>query len=271
MSMPTHSTVADVAEVLERLAPLRLAADWDNVGLLLGDRRANVVRVLTCLTLTSAVAAEAIETDVQMVVTHHPLPFRPIDRITADASSGAILLSLAAAGIAVWSSHTAWDSAVGGINDQLATLLRLTDVEPLEPDTIDASAGFGRCGTPSDATTLGDLADSLSRKLRIRGALITGEKLRSVTRVAIACGSSGEAVVAAEAKACDVLVTGEIRLHAALDAMAAGVAVLAVGHHASERFALEQLAVVLAKAMPLIETKASDRDTDPFSWHAAFS
>ena len=84
-------------------------------------------------------------------------------------------------------------------------------------------------------------------------------------------GSGGEAVVAAEAKACDVLVTGEIRLHAALDAMAAGVAVLAVGHHASERFALEQLAVVLAKAMPLIETKASDRDTDPFSWHAAFS
>lgn len=131
--MPTHSTVADVAEVLERLAPLRLAADWDNVGLLLGDRRANVVRVLTCLTLTSAVAAEAIETDVQMVVTHHPLPFRPIDRITADASSGAILLSLAAAGIAVWSSHTAWDSAVGGINDQLATLLRLLMSNRLSP------------------------------------------------------------------------------------------------------------------------------------------
>ena len=103
------ATLAEVTAALEHLAPLRLAADWDTVGLLIGSRRAAIDRVMTCLTLTEAVAREAAREGVDMVVSHHPLPFRPVARITDDSPTGRVLLDLLGSGIAVWSSHTAWD------------------------------------------------------------------------------------------------------------------------------------------------------------------
>src|SRR5882672_6820935 len=113
-------SVGTIVEYLEQFAPPHLAADWDNVGLLLGDREARCERVMTCLTLTPAVAQEAIQADVQLVVTHHPILFRPIQRLTTDMPEGRMLLSLAKAGVAVYSPHTAFDNTAGGINDALA-------------------------------------------------------------------------------------------------------------------------------------------------------
>src|SRR5687767_10098123 len=104
-------TVAAIIEELERLAPLSLAADWDNVGLLLGDRNAEVRRVMTCLTVTSESATEAIEGGAQLIVTHHPVLFRAVKRLTTDNPEGRILCALLRAGVAVFSAHTAFDDA----------------------------------------------------------------------------------------------------------------------------------------------------------------
>ncbi len=103
-------TVAAVAEYLESFAPARLAADWDNVGLLLGDRAASVERVMTCLTVTPESAAEAIDERAGLIVTHHPFPFHAVRRVTSDDAAGRMLLALAAARIAIHSPHTAFDS-----------------------------------------------------------------------------------------------------------------------------------------------------------------
>jgi dinuclear metal center YbgI/SA1388 family protein len=124
-------TVATLVEYLEQLAPLELAAEWDNVGLLLGDRAAIVQRVMTCLTITPEVAQEAVESKAQLIVTHHPILFKPVQRMIADAPEGRTVLSLVRAGVAVCSPHTAFDNAPGGINDLLARKLNLTDVVPL--------------------------------------------------------------------------------------------------------------------------------------------
>jgi dinuclear metal center YbgI/SA1388 family protein len=124
-------TVAAVADFLERFAPLNLAADWDNVGLLLGDRKARVRRLLTCLTVTPEVVAEAVAEKVQLIVTHHPILFRPVKRLTAAHPEGRMLLELIRAGVAVYSAHTAFDNTAGGINDALARRLALQDVGPL--------------------------------------------------------------------------------------------------------------------------------------------
>lgn len=126
-------TVADIAGFLERLAPAALAADWDNVGLLLGDPAAQVERLMACLTLTPEVVAEAVAEQVQLIVTHHPILFRPVQRLTSATHDGQLLLPLLRAGIAVHSPHTAWDNAKGGINDLLASRLSLTEVKPLRP------------------------------------------------------------------------------------------------------------------------------------------
>src|SRR5690242_11287475 len=117
--------VADLIATLETIAPLAGAAEWDNVGLLLGDRAATVERVMTCLTVTPASAREALAERAQMIVTHHPILFRPIKRLTAGNAEGRMLLDLARAGVAVYSPHTAFDNAAGGINDLLAQKLGL--------------------------------------------------------------------------------------------------------------------------------------------------
>jgi dinuclear metal center YbgI/SA1388 family protein len=124
-------TVAEVADFLEQFAPARLAASWDNVGLLLGDKAAAVERMLTCLTVTPDSAAEAIDERAQLIVSHHPILFRPTQRLTTATPEGRVLLSLAQAGVAVYSPHTAFDNTAGGINDILAERLQLTGVQPL--------------------------------------------------------------------------------------------------------------------------------------------
>ena len=82
------TAVADLCAFLDTFAPPVLAAEWDNVGLLVGDRTQKVERVMTCLTITPAAAAEAIRERADLIITHHPLPFRPLKRLTADQPVG---------------------------------------------------------------------------------------------------------------------------------------------------------------------------------------
>lgn len=126
-------TVADIARFLDRFAPPELAAEWDNVGLLVGDAGAKVRRVMTCLTVTPVSAGEAVSQKADLIVSHHPVLFRPTRQLTTATSEGRMLLDLICAGAAVHSPHTAFDDTRGGINDLLAERLNLKDVQPLRP------------------------------------------------------------------------------------------------------------------------------------------
>ncbi len=125
------TTVRDVCDYLKLIAPLHLAEDWDNVGLLLGDDTTEIKRAITCLTLTNDVAAEAVAIGAGMIVTHHPVLFKPVKKITVENAEGRMLLNLLRHGIAVYSPHTAWDNSAVGINQQLAELLELREIAPL--------------------------------------------------------------------------------------------------------------------------------------------
>jgi len=258
-------SLAQVTAELERIAPLRLAADWDAVGLLVAPRRDMVGRVLTCLSLTPAVAAEAVHERADLVVTHHPLPFRPVERITGDTGTGRVLLDLVHGGCGVWSSHTAWDSAAGGINDQLAALIGLNHVSPIEPDAELPLAGFGRAGTAPDGASVVDVGRRIAVALNVTVVEIVGDPDRPAGRVGIVCGSGGGSIATVRRGGCQALVTGELKLHEALEAEAAGLAVIAVGHHASEHFAMRTLAERLATAIPGLVCQASRADRDPFT------
>lgn len=260
------SALRDVAGELERIAPLRLAAEWDAVGLLVGSSGRPISRVMTCLTLTHAVAAEAVRERVDLIVTHHPLPFRPVPRITAESLTGDLLLQLVRADVAVWSSHTAWDSAAGGINDQLAAVVGLEQVAPIEPHADVPRAGFGRTGLAGAGMSVADLARVAAAGLGASGVQIAGDPGRPAGRVGIVCGSGGDAVAAVRARGCDTLLTGEIRLHQATEAVASGLAVVTVGHHASERFSMDVLATRIAEAVPGLTCWASRDERDPLPW-----
>jgi dinuclear metal center YbgI/SA1388 family protein len=259
-------SLPDVIAALERIAPLRLAAEWDSVGLLVAPRDSQVRRLLTCLTLTPEVADEAVRKRIDLVVTHHPLPFRPVGRITPDSGTGRVLLTLIGAGCGVWSSHTAWDSASGGINHQLATRLELNDVLPITPDCDDARVGVGRLGDAPRGTSVEAIATNLSTSLGARDVQLVGDRERAAGRVGIVCGSGGDLIGEVIAAGCQTLVTGEIKLHQALEARAASLAVIAVGHHASEHFSLEALRQHLVADVPALEVIAAEADRDPVGW-----
>lgn len=125
------TSVRDVCEFLNEIAPLSIAESWDNVGLLLGDDRADVAKVTTCLTLSPDVVDEVIAIGSQMVVTHHPLLFKPVQKLNGSTTEGRSIQKLLRNGIAVYSPHTAYDNAPTGINQQLAELFELTDIAPL--------------------------------------------------------------------------------------------------------------------------------------------
>lgn len=268
------TTIDGVTQYLARLAPLSLAESWDNVGLLVGDRAAAARRVMTCLTVTPPVVAEAVARGADLIVAHHPLPFQPLKRITADTTAGRMLIELIAAGVAVYSAHTAFDSAVGGINQQIADLLRLENVRPLQPlelsaSTSDASAGTGepgsgRLGIPASGETLGGLAERAKAALAAATVRIVGDAEREIRKAAVACGSGGSFLDAARRRGCDCLVTGEANFHACLEAEATGVGLILVGHFASERFAMERLAATMADEFSGVEVWASEREKDPF-------
>ncbi|QDU21241.1 Nif3-like dinuclear metal center hexameric protein [Urbifossiella limnaea] len=126
-------TVADLAAALNAFAPPHTAADWDNVGLLLGDPAAPVGRVMTCLTVTPDVAAEAVGEKADLIVSHHPILFRGAKTLVAGKGDGDVVLPLARAGVAVYSPHTAFDNCPGGVNDVLCRRLGVRNAVPLRP------------------------------------------------------------------------------------------------------------------------------------------
>jgi dinuclear metal center YbgI/SA1388 family protein len=133
------TTVADVARWLDQFAPGRLAEPWDNVGLLWGDPGAEVAKVMTCLTVTPRTAHEAIEEQAGLIVSHHPVLFKPVQRVRADSPGTGYLWDLARSGVSVFSAHTAFDNTRDGINDGLARRLGLVEVRPLRASTPQVS------------------------------------------------------------------------------------------------------------------------------------
>ena len=265
--IPSMPSVQDICEFLDGFAPPRLAEDWDNVGLLVGDPGRPVARIMTCLTVTPTTADEAVANRADLIVAHHPLPFRPLKRVTIETLPGRLLLRLIAAGIAVQSPHTAFDSAALGINQRLAEGLGLVEIRPLVPRPDDPELlGAGRWGRLNSTAPLTAIASDLQAFLGIPGLHRVGPPQQLIGTVAVACGSAGEFLEPARRSGCELLVTGETNFHTCLEAEATAMALLLPGHYASERFAVEQLVDVIAAEFTELEIWASRQEKDPLAW-----
>ena len=148
--------VHQIVKALEQIAPPQLAAEWDNVGLLIGDVEGRAGKLMLCIDLTEAVLAEAKRQRAGMVMAYHPIPFKPVSRITA--GDAPVVYAAAAGGLAVYSMHTALDAAPGGANDVLAEVLGLKDIRPLEPAVCEAGCKVVVFTPPSDVSSVADAA-----------------------------------------------------------------------------------------------------------------
>ena len=265
------TTVSDAIAFLEKFAPPDLAETWDNVGLLVGRRDSHVEKIMTCLTLTPDVAAEAIEKDVQLVVSHHPVLFRGAKQITDATSEGRMLLDLIENGVAVYSPHTSFDSAELGINQQLAESFGLLEIVPLRPREEGnsggggAELGSGRVGRLEAATDVKAFLAMLRTVVAADYIEFSGNLENSVERVAVACGSAAEFLEDAIRLGCDTFVAGEVRFHSALQARGANVNLVLLGHYSSERPAVERLAEILSAEFSAATIFASAVETDPLA------
>ncbi len=273
-------TVKNICDWMKELAPLRLSAEWDNTGLLLGDFHRQVKRVMTCLTLIPESVEEAVTGCADLVISHHPLPFRPLKKITSGEPTGRLLWELASAGVSVYCPHTAWDSSASGINAQIATRLKLSGVAPMIPESSSLQMlelgnsnsagekneilGTGRVGDLAREYTLAEFAQLLCEEVPYcRPRVVDSGGL--VVRVGIVCGSGGSLIEAAVRSECDVFLTGEATFHQCLEAKGAGLSMLMIGHFASEKFAMDRLATLCQAEFAALEVWGSVNEIDPVS------
>lgn len=253
---------------LQEIAPLSFAESWDNVGLLVGNRGRQISGAMTCLTLTAATLQEAIQEQVQLVICHHPIPFKPLSKITDDTTSGKLLLRAIEAGIAIYSPHTAWDNAKSGINQQLAKLLELESIQPLtafSPEiSTDESLGVGRYGKFPIPTSIDAVFQRLETDIPGIRTRHTHSASHCVRRIGIVCGSGGSMLPLVARRGCDAMLTGEATYHQCLEAESLGIAMLLIGHHASESFAMKELALQLKIKHPELKISTSQSEDSPF-------
>jgi dinuclear metal center YbgI/SA1388 family protein len=263
--------ISSVIQYLEQLAPPGLAEDWDNVGLLLGDGQRSIESLMTCLTLTPDVAAEAVRKHAGLVVTHHPILFRAVKRLTTDTAEGQMLLELVRANVAVYSPHTAFDNGNGGINQWLAEELGLKAIAPLRPMSETPAAGSGRFGEFGEPLSWRDFQKHFAHRLELKDFQVVDAGRDSIRRVAIACGAAGEFLGEAHRQGCEAFLTGETRFHTCLEAKTLAISLVLLGHYASERPALEMLARRLGAEFPTLNVWASETERDPIAWVSAKS
>lgn len=261
-------TVGQVMQLLEDLAPPELAESWDQVGLQVGDPSQPVSRVLVALGITSGVVEEAVALGCEMIVAHHPLIFRPLASLRADRPAEALVLKVVAARLAVGVAHTNLDRARGGMNDWLAEELGLLDPRPVEGYGL---VGLARIGHLPRPMTLAEWVREVARRLGVPALRYVGDPQRRVSTVMSMSGSGGSAIQAALREGADVLVTGDMKFHQALDAQESGLAVVDAGHFASEALVRTRLTAYLQEAARQkewpVEFLASRSETDPFSFY----
>ncbi|MCX8130634.1 MAG: Nif3-like dinuclear metal center hexameric protein [Clostridia bacterium] len=361
----------DIVSFLEKLAPPDLAEDWDNVGLILGSSRQVVEKVLVCLDVTDKVAEEAVSNGIDLIVSHHPLIFKEMKRITEDDFKGKLIYNLIKNNISVYSAHTNLDVADGGINECLAEIIGLREVKNLNKykseklykivvfvpaDSIErvreamCNAGAGWIGNYSDCSfsikgtgtfkplegtnpymgkkgilekvdeyrletivpqsLLNNVIDAmlnihpyeevaydvyeLARKgkenglgkvgllskpmkleeflmhikkvLNAENVRLIGNSQKEIKKVAVFCGSFDQEYSGIEKSGADILVTGDIKYHTALEMIEKGLCVIDAGHYNTERIIVPKLVSLINDKFKGIKVAASDMEEDPIKF-----
>ena len=256
------TTVQQVYEVMQRLAPPELAEHWDNPGLLV-DCGGEVRRVLVTLDITPEVVAEAAAKQCTVIVAHHPVIFDPLKKLGPQD----VPFQLVRAGISAICRHTNLDAAAGGVNEVLAGIFGMQDPEPF-------AEGCGRVGS-IEPITVPQLACKAQQELAARcnapdvGPAVqvkfadTGKPVR---RLAVISGAGGSLFEEALAVGADCLLTGEANHHHACDAKRLGLSLIAAGHYATEFPVTAAVAEKLRAALPGVEVLVSTANKDPYTY-----
>ena len=234
-----------IIDEMESWAPTTWAEKWDNVGLLIGDISQKINKVLVALDATDDVINEAIEGNYNCIITHHPLLFTPVKRITSEDTTGRKILKLIKHNICLYAAHTNLDAAPDGVNDVLAEKLDIKNIRPMIPDALNPAIGAGRIGTLENEITLAELIEHVKTALNLKEARYTSDLNKKIKKVAI-CGGSGMGYWHG-AVDCDVYITGDVKYSDALKALETGLSIVDITHYSGEAIIIEAIVNRLRK------------------------
>jgi len=244
-------TVGEIIDIMERLAPSGSAMDFDNVGLMVGDRAQKVKKLMLALDITHEVISEAIEQQADLIITHHPLIFSRLRSVTAHDYVPSMVLRLCRAGISVFSAHTNLDVAAGGVTDALINRL-LPGVEFTKSE--DGLVAAARLKTPLSADGLSALVKTALGCPALR---VSGSRRNEFSKIAVSGGSGHDSVETALKMGADAFITGEISYHYAASYERMDMSIIEAGHFYSELPILDYLAKYLQNTLNSVEYNLS--------------
>ena len=254
--------VRDIENALERVAPLCLQDDFDNAGLQVGLESDDVTAVLTCLDVTEDIIAEAFAKGCSLIVSHHPLLFHPLKRVSDFSYQQRCVRTAIQKGISIYSAHTNLDNASGGVNYCIAEKIGLQNLEWLEAKP-GQNAGSGLIGTFREPVPTDEFLGMLKTVFGVEALRHSATVHGQISKVAL-CGGAGSFLMGtARGKGADCFITGEAHYHDYFENE--GMLVATLGHYESEKFTTDLLAEIIAKAYPELRIEKTRICTNPIT------
>ena len=245
-------TVTELYDYFCQYFPENLRCEWDNDGIMVcPDSNAEVSKVLLTLDVTEEIVDYAIDRGFDLIISHHPLIFRPLSSVTEDGHVSRKVVKLIANAISVFSFHTRADRAEGGVNDRLADILGLTNAVPFGEDNL------GRIGSLNEEYELEIFADAV--KLALGADTIrVADGYNTVRRVAVVGGDGKDFVRDALRIGADTYVSGSLSYNVMEEAADMGINLIEAGHYFTELPITEHFAEIISKLDPDIYTEIAD-------------
>lgn len=262
-------------ELLDRIRlkyPEELQYSWDNSSLNLGDLDQDINKIMLTLEITNRTIDEAIEKGVDLVISHHPFLMSKVNQIRTDTIKGGLIYKMIRNNISAYCMHTSYDMAEDGLNDYFFDLLGIKDRQVLDVESsLDSyndgkEYGLGRLADLEKPIEIGDLISSLKDKLNIDHARYVGPKDLLINKIAVVTGNGSEFFQLAKSKGCDILITGDLKYHQAMDALDIDMALLDFGHYGTEHIFSKSVYNYINSISGDIEVLISEKNIDPFTF-----
>ena len=246
------TTVKDIYDYIDSFAPFDTAESYDNVGILAGDPNQNVTQVLLALDITRAVVREAEKMNAQLIISHHPVIFRPIHSVL----KGTAVYDLVQSGISAICAHTNLDkSSEFGVNTTLAAAIGLKNCMVSEKGELLFTA------ETENEMTAREFALSVKKSVGLDSIAYT-DSGKMIKKVGFCSGAGGEEIFTAKADGCDAFVTGELKHHEIVFANENQISAYILGHFGSENVVIKPLAEKLSERFREVTFRVKSNDTD---------
>lgn len=257
-------TVAEIINAIEAYAPLHLQESYDNAGLQVGEPETKATAALLCLDVTERSVDEALDRGCSLIISHHPLLFGGIKRVTPDDERGRIIIKALRSGISIYSAHTNLDRASQGVSMEIAAVLGLGNVKVLEPDEREPLVGLGAIGETGPLPSL-EFLRKVKDAFAVKSLRYSASFSSLIVRKVAVCGGAGASLIrrAVECGA-DAIVTGDVKYHD-FTTWGAKILIADIGHYESELCTKKMFRHILAHSFPDFPTYLAEDEVNPIN------